>query len=290
MSMPANLTSRLLMTTAVSTLAATSDTPELDAEVLLAHALGSTRARLQAHADEERSDAERSSFAHLIARRVAGEPVAYIVGCKEFWSLRLNVNDAVLVPRPETELLVERALALAPATALRALDLGTGAGAIALALAHERPHWQITATDVSEAALAVARGNAVALGLAQVEFLCGSRFEPLAGRRFELILSNPPYVAADDPALLAPSLRHEPRIALSPGIDAFAALRLIIRAAPAHLARGGWLLLEHGATQADEVARELVVRGFRHVRSQRDLAGHERMTEAQWGEPLPHEV
>jgi release factor glutamine methyltransferase len=290
MSMTQNLTSRHLMTTAASALAATSDTPELDAEVLLAHALGSTRARLQSHADEERSADERASFAHLIARRVAGEPVAYIVGCKEFWSLRLSVNEAVLVPRPETELLVERALALAPATVLRALDLGTGAGAIALALAHERPHWQITATDVSAAALAVARGNAVALGLAQVEFLCGSRFEPLAGRRFEFILSNPPYVAADDPALLAPGLRHEPRSALSPGIDAFAALRLIIRAAPEHLARGGWLLLEHGATQADEVARELVVRGFRHVRSQRDLAGHERMTEAQWGEPLPYEV
>jgi release factor glutamine methyltransferase len=287
--MTANLTSRQLLSTAASRLAATSDTPELDAEVLLAHALGSNRARLQSHSDAAPSDAERASFEHLLARRMAGEPVAYILGCKEFWSLRLSVNDAVLVPRPETELLIERALTLEPATALHALDLGTGAGAIALALAHERPHWLITATDVSEAALALARTNAAALGLARVEFLCGSWFEPLAGRRFQCILSNPPYVAADDPALLAPNLRHEPRIALSPGVDAFAALRLVIRAAPAHLARGGWLLLEHGATQADEVARELVVRGFRHVRSQRDLAGHERMTEAQWGEPLPHE-
>ena len=278
------------MAAALRTLTATSQSPELDAEVLLAHALGSNRARLQSHADEECSDTERSSFEHLIARRVAGEPVAYIVGSKEFWSLRLGVSDAVLVPRPETELLVERALALGPASALRALDLGTGAGAIALALAQERPQWQIAASDVSAPALAVARANAVALGLARIEFLCGSWFEPLAGRRFEIILCNPPYVAADDPALLATDLRHEPRIALSPGADAFAALRLIIRGAPAQLARGGWLLLEHGTTQADEVARELVVRGFRHVRSQRDLAGHERVTEAQWGEPLPHEV
>jgi release factor glutamine methyltransferase len=281
--MTENLTSGDLITAAVNILAATSETPELDAEVLLAHALGTTRARLQSHTDDACSESERCAFEHLIERRAAGEPVAYLVGCKEFWSLRLTVNDAVLVPRPETELLVERALALGSAPALHALDLGTGAGAIALALAQERPGWQIAASDVSAAALAVARANAVSLGLSQVEFLCGPWFEPLAGRRFELILSNPPYVAADDPALVATSLRFEPLSALSPGMDAFAALRLIIHAAPAQLARGGWLLLEHGTTQADEVARELVVRGFRHVRSQRDLAGHERMTEAQWG-------
>jgi release factor glutamine methyltransferase len=290
MSMSANLTSRQLVSVAVGRLAATSATPALDAEVLLAHALGSHRARLQSHADEERSDAERCAFEQLVARRASGEPVAYIVGAKEFWSLRLSVSEAVLVPRPETELLVERALALGGISELQALDLGTGAGAIALALAHERPQWRIAASDASAAAIAVARANATALGLDRVEFVCGSWFEPLAGRRFDFILANPPYVAAGDPLLAATELRFEPRIALSPGEDAFAALRLIIRAAPAHLTRGGWLLLEHGATQADEVARELVVRGFRHVRSQRDLAGHERMTEAQWGEPLPHEV
>ena len=220
----------------------------------------------------------------------AGEPVAYIVGSKEFWSLRFGVNGSVLVPRPETELLVERALALGTDAGLRVLDLGTGAGAIALALAHERPQWRIAATELSAEALTVATRNAAALKLPQVEFLRGAWFEPLAGRRFDLIVSNPPYVAAADPALCSGDLRHEPRDALTPGADALAALRHIIRAAPAHLARGGWLLLEHGATQAADVARELVVRGFRHVRSQRDLAGHERMSEAQWGEPLPHEV
>ena len=285
-----NLTTRQLLSTAISALAARSDTAELDAEVLLAHALGSHRARLKSHADEERSEPERAHYARLIERRAAGEPVAYIVGYKEFWSLRFSVGDAVLVPRPETELLVERALALAPTATLRVLDLGTGAGAIALALAHERPQWQIAATDISAPALAVAMRNAATLKLPQVEFLCGPWFDPVAGRRFELIVSNPPYVAANDPELLRADLSHEPRSALTPGEDALADLRSIIRAAPQHLTRGGWLLLEHGATQAPQVARELVVRGFRHVRSQRDLAGHERMTEAQWGEQLPHEV
>jgi release factor glutamine methyltransferase len=285
-----NLTTRHLLTTAISALAAKSDTAELDAEVLLAHALGSHRARLKSHADEERSESERAHYARLVERRAAGEPVAYIVGYKEFWSLRFSVGDAVLVPRPETELLVERALALAPTATLRVLDLGTGAGAIALALAHERPRWQIAATDISAPALAVAMRNAATLKLPQVEFLCGPWFDPVAGRRFELIVSNPPYVAANDPELLRADFSHEPRRALTPGDDALADLRSIIRAAPHHLTRGGWLLLEHGATQAPQVARELVVRGFRHVRSQRDLAGHERMTEAQWGEQLPHEV
>lgn len=288
--MTSNLTTRHLLLAAASALASVSDTPELDAEVLLAHALGSRRSRLQSHADEERSDAERTAFQRLVERRATGEPVAYIVGAKEFWSLRLAVSSAVLVPRPETELLVERALKLGATPALRALDLGTGAGPIALALAHDRPHWQITATDVSEAALALARTNAVALRQPQVEFLLGSWFEPLGGRSFDRIVSNPPYVAGDDPVLLQAPLCYEPRVALTTEGDALCDLRRIIRAAPAHLARGGWLLLEHGTTQAGEVARELVVRGFRHVRSQRDLAGHERMTEAQWGEPLPDEV
>jgi release factor glutamine methyltransferase len=288
--MAPNLTTGHLLSAAAGALASVSDTPELDAEVLLAHALGGRRARLQSHADEERSEDERTAYQRLIDRRATGEPVAYIVGEKEFWSLRLAVSAAVLVPRPETELLVERALQLGATNPLRALDLGTGAGAIALALAHERPQWQITATDVSEAALAVARANALALGAPQVEFVCGSWFEPLAGRTFALIVSNPPYVAADDPALLQAPLCYEPRVALTPAGDALADLRRIIRQAPEHLARGGWLLLEHGATQAGEVARELVVRGFRHVRSQRDLAGLERMTEAQWGEPVPQDI
>jgi release factor glutamine methyltransferase len=288
--MTTNLTTRELLHAAAQALASASETPQLDAELLLTQVLGARRVRLKSHAEEERSDAERLAFQSLVARRATGEPIAYIVGFREFWSLRLAVSRAVLVPRPETELLVERALKLGATPTLRALDLGTGAGAIALALAHERPRWQITATDVSEAALALARVNALALGTPQLEFLHGRWFEPLGGRIFDLIVANPPYVAEDDRLLSQPPLSFEPRIALTPGVDALADLRRIIRQAPAHLARGGWLLLEHGTTQAGEVARELVVRGFRHVRSQRDLAGHERMTEAQWGEPLPQEL
>ncbi|HEY5102280.1 MAG TPA: peptide chain release factor N(5)-glutamine methyltransferase [Steroidobacteraceae bacterium] len=288
--MAPNLTTQNLLIAAFEALAPISATPALDAAVLLTFALGGQRARLKSHADEERSDAECARYAELIARRAAGEPIAYIVGHKEFWSLHFGVSAAVLVPRPETELLVERALALMPTTAVRALDLGTGAGSIALALAHERREWHVTASDISSAALAVAARNAQALNLHQVEFVCGSWFEPLTGRRFDLIASNPPYVAAGDAALRAATMRHEPRIALTPGDDALADLRHIIRASPEYLPRGGWLLLEHGATQANEVARELVVRGFRHVRSRRDLAGHERMTEAQWGAQLPHEA
>ncbi|HEY4873612.1 MAG TPA: peptide chain release factor N(5)-glutamine methyltransferase, partial [Steroidobacteraceae bacterium] len=248
--MTTNLTTRQLLHAAARALASVSDTPQLDAEVLLAHVLGGRRARLQAHPDEERSDAEQLAFQRLIDRRATGEPVAYIVGYREFWSLRVAVSRAALVPRPETEILVERALKLGTAPTLRALDLGTGAGTIALALGHERPRWQVTGTDISEAALALARVNALALGTPQLEFLHGRWFEPLGGRIFDLIVSNPPYVAEDDPLLSQAPLSFEPRIALTPGVDALADLRRIVRQAPAHLARGGWLLLEHGTTQA----------------------------------------
>nr|MCU0760211.1 peptide chain release factor N(5)-glutamine methyltransferase [Steroidobacteraceae bacterium] len=221
------------------------------------------------------------------ARRAAGEPLAYIVGYRDFWTLRLAVTPAVLVPRPETELLVERALALAPqcgadGSVVSLADLGTGSGAIALALASERPDWKIVATDRSAAALDVAQLNARSHRLRNVQFLHGDWFEPLRGRRFDLVVSNPPYVAADDPVLGADSLRVEPREALTPGTDALAALAALVESAPLHLVPDGWLLLEHGATQATAVAGRLVARGFRHVRSHADLAGSQRVTEGQW--------
>ncbi len=256
--------------------------PTLDAQLLLAHALGMSRTRAMTHLERIPDSAEAQRYAGLIERRAAGEPLAYIIGVKEFWSLPLKVGPEVLVPRPETELLVERALALRPQSTGRIADLGTGSGAIALALARERPGWSVVATDVSSAALATAKANAAALDLLRVEFLHGDWFEPLRERVFELIVSNPPYVADGDPAMQDPALRHEPRIALTPpGGDPYACLREIISHARAHLERDGWLLLEHGADQASQVARELVGRGFRSVRSHRDLAGHERVTEAQ---------
>ncbi len=256
-------------------------TPELDAELLLLEVLGISRARLRSHPEATSDEAQYRRYLSLLERRATGEPIAYITGWKDFWSLRLAVTPAVLVPRPETELLVERALALRPDELGEVADLGTGSGAIALSLASERPGWLVTATDVSEQALAVARANAESLGLERVRFLQGSWFEPLSGRTFDIIVSNPPYVAADDPAMRDPSLRHEPQGALTPGADALRSLRAIIEAAPNYLKRDGWLLLEHGADQAAEVASELVARGLRHVRSHRDLAGHERITEAQ---------
>ena len=257
-------------------------TPALDAELLLAHALGVGRTRLRSHPEDVPAADAAARFLGLVARRAAGEPVAYVLGRKEFWTLELSVNPAVLVPRPETELLVERALTLDPGAEAAVADLGTGSGAIALALASARPRWRIVATDISAAALAVARTNALALGLTRVELLQGDWLACLSARRFQLILSNPPYVAADDPALGQPELMREPRLALVAPEDGLAALRAILQAAPEHLEPGGWLLLEHGATQAAAVAGALVARGFAQVRSHRDLAGRERMTEGQW--------
>jgi release factor glutamine methyltransferase len=257
-------------------------TPALDAELLLAHGLGAGRARLRSHPEEVPAAAAAACFLALIERRAAGEPVAYILGRKDFWTLELRVSPAVLVPRPETELLVERALALHPGAEAKVADLGTGSGAIALALASARPGWQVLATDLSAAALGVARANAVALGLERVEIVQGDWLACLPGRSFQLLLSNPPYVAAADPALEQPELLCEPRLALVAPEGGFAALHRIIQDAPDHLEPGGWLLLEHGAAQAAAVAGALVARGFAQVRSHRDLAGRERMTEGQW--------
>ncbi|HUJ53093.1 MAG TPA: peptide chain release factor N(5)-glutamine methyltransferase [Steroidobacteraceae bacterium] len=272
---------RLRAAAADSSTAAGAD---LDAEVLLAHALAIPRAQLRSHPEAPADPQRIPHYLALIERRAAGEPLAYLTGWREFWSLTLAVNPAVLVPRPETELLVERALALRAAAEGRVADLGTGSGAVALALASERPRWQITATDLSGAALAVARANAARLAITTLTFRAGSWFEPLGAEAFDLIVSNPPYVAAEDPALASAALAHEPRLALSPGADALSCLRTIVRGAPHHLAAGGWLLLEHGALQGPAVRDELVLAGFRYVRSHRDLGGHERATEGQHGQ------
>jgi release factor glutamine methyltransferase len=265
-----------------ATALASAGVDERDAAMLLAHSLGVTRTQLMMELDTLVTAAARALYGRLITRRAAGEPTAYLMGKREFWSLPLAVTPAVLVPRPETELLVERALALCATSAAHILDLGTGSGAVALALASERPSWHVTATDRSPDALAVAQSNAARLQLTNVACYVSDWFGALGGRRFALIVSNPPYVAADDAALLADGVRFEPRAALVAGADGLDALRSIVAATPAHLESGGALALEHGATQGLAVRELLVAQGFHHVRSHRDFAGHERVTEGRW--------
>ena len=267
-----------------------SPSAALDAQLLLAQVLGCTRGALLARGDESLPDDRQQAFHQLLQRRARGEPLAYLTGRREFWSLELAVTPAVLVPRPETELVVERALALAPTAmtgASEVADLGTGSGAIALALARERPQWRVTATDRSAAALATAIANAQALGLTDVQFLISDWFQALGGRRFSLIASNPPYIAAGDAALDDPALRHEPLAALTSGPTGLEALAVLVAGAPDHLLPAGWLVLEHGASQGPAVAELLVTQGFRHVRCHTDLAGLPRVTEAQWPSTMP---
>jgi release factor glutamine methyltransferase len=249
----------------------------VDAALLVAHALGRTRTWLYAHGDDAVEDAVRAACERLLARREAGEPVAYLTGRRGFWHFDLQVTPDTLVPRPETELLVELALERLPeGRALRVADLGTGSGAIALALAHERASARVVAVDASAAALEVARGNARALGIGNVEFREGDWFAPLAGERFDLVASNPPYIALGDPHLA--DLRHEPALALSSGADGLDAIRTIVADASAHLVPGGWLLLEHGLEQGDAVRALLARAGFEDVATMRDLEQRDRVT------------
>ena len=255
-----------------------SPTPVLDAEVLVAHVLGASRAALAADPERALAPEEALALESLVRRRLAGEPVAYLTGRRDFWSLDLEVTPDVLVPRPETELVVERALAaIAGRERPSVLDLGTGSGAIAAAIARERPDADVTATDTSAAALAVAARNAARLALPNLRVLEGSWFVPVAGSRFDLIASNPPYVAAGDPALAA--LAHEPAGALAAGADGLDALAAIAAAARKHLEPGGTLVLEHGAAQGPAVRALLEAAGLVGVGTRRDLAGHERVTE-----------
>jgi release factor glutamine methyltransferase len=259
-----------------------SGSAALDAQLLLAFSMARTRSGLLAQGEMPVGAAALADFEQRLERRAQGEPIAYLIGKREFWSLDLKVTPAVLVPRPETELVVERSLAVLGESAADIADLGTGSGAIALALAHERPRWRITATDRSAAALAVAAANARALAVSNVEFLNGDWFEPLSARRFQLLACNPPYLAADDPALDGAALRYEPQSALVAGKGGLADLSAVVAGAPAHLHPGGHLVLEHAAGQAAAVAELLVARGFTHVRCHHDLAGLPRVTEAQW--------
>jgi release factor glutamine methyltransferase len=243
-----------------------------EARLLLAAATGFSEASVLADPERELPVEVQRSFLEMAARRSAGEPVAYILGRKEFYGLDLTVTPAVLIPRPETELLVDLALARTPASIL---DVGTGSGAIALALKRHLPAARLVATDASAAALEVAKRNAVRFGL-DIEFRHGRWFEPVAGERFEAIISNPPYVMVNDPHL--PGLQFEPRFAFESGPDGLDAIRIIAREAPRHLLPGGWLLLEHGEGQHEAVRALLEAAGLETTESWPDLAGIPRVS------------
>lgn len=261
----------------------TSHSAKLDIELLLAHVLQQPRSYLYTWPGKTLSDSQLAEFEALLARRQAGEPVAYLLGQQGFWTLDLHVSPHTLIPRPETELLVETALALAlEQHPVRVLDLGTGTGAIALALASERPQWQVTGVDAVAEAVQLAQHNALSCQQPQVRFLQSDWFAALAGEYFELVVSNPPYIALDDPHLEQGDVRFEPSSALVSGADGLDDIRQIIAQAGRHLAEQGWLLLEHGYQQAPAVQALLAHAGFIRVRSERDLSGHERVTLGQW--------
>lgn len=245
--------------------------------MLLSHQLGCSPSRFRTWPEAVVVPEDAESFRALVAARAGGRPLAYLTGEQAFWSLSLNVTPDTLIPRPDTETLVEQALACALPGNARVLDVGTGSGAIALALAHERPGWSVAASEASREALAVAEANAASLGLS-VSLRLGADLEPFAGEQWDLIVSNPPYIPADDPHLLRGDLRYEPRMALAAGPDGLGVIRPLIAGAMAHLKPGGWLMLEHGYDQADAVAELLAAAGFRDCFMQRDLAGNPRVS------------
>ena len=250
-----------------------------EAAILLAHTLGRSRGWLFAHGRDPLDAEAAARFGAMVDARAGGQPVAYLTGRQGFWTLELTVSPATLVPRPETERLVELALERLPVEVERRIaDLGTGSGPIALALARERPRAHVVATDASAPALAVARGNAAGNAIGNVEFREGDWLAPLAGERFDLIASNPPYIADGDPHLEQGDLPFEPAMALSSGPDGLDAIRRIVAGAPAHLSPGGWLLLEHGWDQGAAVRGLLAEAGFVDIATERDLEYRDRIT------------
>ena len=269
------------LATATEKLRAVSDAARLEAELLLARAIDMPRSFLFAHPEDELDDPSLQRFGEAIARRLAGEPMAYITGIKEFWSMELVVSPATLVPRPETELLVDVALRDIPRKAeWQILDLGTGSGAIALAIARERQLCQVTAVDISAEALAVARENTNRHTISNVELIQGDWTEPVANRKFRIIVSNPPYVRDGDEAL--EKLQAEPMSALAAGADGLDAIEVLARDCRAIVEDDGWLFLEHGAEQKDKVAERLMSYGWQHIQCYDDHSGLPRVTRAHY--------
>lgn len=261
----------------------TSATPALDASVLLCHVLAKPSSYLLTWPEQELTVAQQQSFESLLARRLAGEPIAYLTGEREFWSLPLKVSPATLIPRPDTECLVEMALVKAKTISGAILDLGTGTGAIALALASELPETKIVAVDIQPQAVQLAQENASLLGFKQVTFLQGSWFEPLpSGTKFALIVSNPPYIDANDPHLQQGDVRFEPASALVAAEQGLADIKRISEQARHFLLPMGWLLFEHGYQQAEQVRECLSALGYHSVSSHLDYAGNPRISLGQW--------
>jgi release factor glutamine methyltransferase len=256
-----------------------TDAARLEAEILLAACLDRPRSHLFAWPERQVEPWQQERFATLISRRASGEPIAYLLGRREFWSLPLTVTPETLIPRPETETLVTLALEKIPQdSALRIADLGTGTGAIALAIARERPRSEVIATDISPAALSVAKGNATRLDLDNVWFVCGSWCQALTADALDFVLSNPPYVAETDPHLREGDLRFEPRTALAAGPAGMDDLQRIVPCAHARLHRDGWLIVEHGYDQGDKVMQLMKTQGFREISDHADAAGLSRVS------------
>ncbi|MCF6236736.1 MAG: peptide chain release factor N(5)-glutamine methyltransferase [Gammaproteobacteria bacterium] len=269
----------VLLKNAKDSLSSKHDTAAVDAEILLCHVINKNRSFIYSWPEHTLTQQQQDDYQQLIKQRLSGQPVAYLVGTRDFWSLELNVCADVLIPRPDTERLVELALEKIPVnTKWKIVDLGTGSGAIALAIASERPNCHVYAVDCSPSALEVAKSNAKQLEINNIDFITGNWLEPLFGDQFGIIVSNPPYIAEQDIHLTQGDIRFEPSSALVSGKDGLDDIRLIISSAPLLLKHGGWLLLEHGYNQGDAVRNLFIRENYTHVTTHQDLSGNDRVT------------